>query len=108
MPQVPGTDIVIKPELCVTVLAQSPVFRGAEDRGAEPAGRMQLRVLVQGAMLTEHNLAGHLLDIEAELRDFESDLHNVCGMRDGLSSLAVGAWLYGWRGHSCCTSRGRP
>lgn len=71
----PGTDIVIKPELCITVLAQSPVFRG--DMSAEPAGRMQLRVLVQGAMLNEHNLAGNLLKIEAELRDFENDLHMV-------------------------------
>lgn len=59
----------------MTVLAQSPVFRG--DKGVEPAGRMQLRVLAQGVILTEHNLAGNLVRIEAELKDFENELAMV-------------------------------
>ena len=68
---------MLKPEVCTTVLAQSPAFR--TDRAAEGmANRMQMRVLAQGVMLTEHNLASHLARIEAELKDFEGDLYAVC------------------------------
>lgn len=75
MQQVPGTDIVLKPQLCVTVLAQSPSFR--MDKQFEGSGRMQMRVLAQGIMLTENNLASSLVRIEAEMREFENDLYSV-------------------------------